>query len=72
MLHDIQYGSARNEWAASTRFLGNAPAHQLFDLIQISGPEAPRAFVEYAVTKEVATPTGVQFRWVIAPNGHVR
>ncbi len=51
--------------------LGNAPAHQLFDLIEIQGPDAPRSFGEYSVTKEIAVPAGVQFRWVVAPNGHV-
>ena len=38
--------------------LGNAPAHQLFDLIEIKGPEVPRSFREYTVTKEIATPAG--------------
>jgi CRISPR-associated protein Csd2 len=51
--------------------LGNAPAHQLFDLIAIQGPDAPRSFSEYAVTTEIPAPQGVQFRWVVAPNGHV-
>lgn len=52
--------------------LGNAPAHKLFDLIQIEGPEAPRSFEEYIVTEEPAPPAGVTFRWIIPPNGHVQ
>lgn len=30
--------------------LGNAPAHKLFDLIRIEGPEAGRKFADYTVT----------------------
>ena len=40
--------------------LGNAPAHQLFDLlIEIHGPEAPRSFREYSVTKDSARAPGI-------------
>lgn len=51
--------------------LGNAPAHRLFDLIKVSGPEAPRAFTDYKVTDDVTPPAGVKFRWIVAPNDHV-
>jgi CRISPR-associated protein Csd2 len=51
--------------------LGNAPAHKLFDLIEVGGPDAPRSFREYAVSKDVATPAGVQFRWVVSPDRNV-
>lgn len=50
--------------------LGNAPAHQLFDLLKVSGPEVPRSFAEYSVSTP-KTPPGVSFRWVVAPNGDV-
>ncbi len=52
--------------------LGNAPAHKLFDLIQIEGPEAPRCFDEYRVTQTLATPSGVTFRWIVQPHDHVQ
>lgn len=51
--------------------LGNAPAHQLFELIEVKGPDMARAFAEYQVSGPGATPPGVTFRWVVAPNGHV-
>lgn len=51
--------------------LGNAPAHQLFDLVRVEGPEIPRAFAEYTVRAPAPLPAGVNFRWVVAPNGHV-
>ncbi len=47
--------------------LGNAPAHKLFDLIQIDGSETPRSFRDYNVTRQVATPEGVNFRWIVEP-----
>jgi CRISPR-associated protein Csd2 len=52
--------------------LGNAPAHKLFDLVEISGPEAPRSFEEYSVTEAPATPSGVVFRWIVRPHDHVQ
>jgi CRISPR-associated protein Csd2 len=48
--------------------LGNAPAHQLFDLIRISGKDCPRSFSGYQVSGPGATPAGVNFRWIVAPN----
>jgi CRISPR-associated protein Csd2 len=48
--------------------LGNAPAHQLFDLIRVSGKESPRSFTDYQVSGPGTTPAGVSFRWVVAPN----
>jgi len=51
--------------------LGNAPAHQLFDSIQIEGPEVPRSFADYRVTGPGTLPGGVNFRWAVAPDGHV-
>jgi CRISPR-associated protein Csd2 len=51
--------------------LGNAPAHQLFDMLRVSGPEVPRAFAEHTVTAPASLPSGVSFRWIVAPNGHV-
>lgn len=51
--------------------LGNAPAHQLFELIRIAGPEArpPRAFADYVVSgpAEGALPAGVSFKWIVEP-----
>jgi CRISPR-associated protein Csd2 len=49
--------------------LGNAPAHELFRLIAVNGPETPRSFTEYSVSREVKPPVGVSFRWIVAP-GH--
>lgn len=51
--------------------LGNAPAHRLFDLIQITSPETPRSFSDYEVTREITPPAGVNFRWIVAPDHHV-
>src|SRR5260221_1091779 len=51
--------------------LGNAPAHELFDSIRIESPEIPRSFAEYKVTGPGTLPTGVSFRWAVAPAGHV-
>ncbi len=51
--------------------LGNAPAHQLFDLIRVDQPETPRSFADYHVSGPGTLPAGVSFRWVVAPNGHV-
>jgi CRISPR-associated protein Csd2 len=47
--------------------LGNAPAHKLFDLIQVEGSDIPRSFRDYNVTREVDTPQGVEFRWIVKP-----
>ena len=47
--------------------LGNAPAHELFDLIQVTEPDMPRAFKDYSVTGPEALPAGVHFRWVVEP-----
>ncbi len=47
--------------------LGNAPAHKLFDSLRVEGPDIPRAFVEYRVTAPESLPSGVSFRWVVAP-----
>jgi CRISPR-associated protein Csd2 len=49
--------------------LGNAPAHQLFDLIRVDQPETPRSFGDYHVSGPGTLPAGVSFRWVVAPNG---
>lgn len=51
--------------------LGNAPAHQLFDRLTVSGPEIPRSFGEYKVNGPDPLPAGVSFKWVVSPNGHV-
>jgi CRISPR-associated protein Csd2 len=47
--------------------LGNAPAHQLFDLIHITGPSSPRSFTEYKIDGPAELPAGVAFRWVVEP-----
>jgi CRISPR-associated protein Csd2 len=52
--------------------LGNAPAHKLFDLIEITGPETPRSFTEYSVTDAPATPSGVTFRCFFSPHDRVQ
>jgi CRISPR-associated protein Csd2 len=51
--------------------LGNAPAHELFELIQVKGPETPRAFSDYQVAGPGQTPAGVAFRWMVEPKPHV-
>ena len=51
--------------------LGNAPAHQLFDLIRVEGPEMSRSFREYKVGGPGTLPSGVGFRWVVAPIANV-
>jgi len=51
--------------------LGNAPAHQLFDLLRVDGPDVPRSFAEYKVTGPGTLPAGVSFRWMVSPNPHV-
>ncbi len=51
--------------------LGNAPAHQLFELIGIDGLSTPRSFNDYVVKGPKTLPSGVSFRWVVSPNGHV-
>lgn len=47
--------------------LGNAPAHKLFDLIQIKGPDTPRSFSDYnlALPSEGDLPQGVTLRRVV-------
>ncbi|MEO8663481.1 MAG: type I CRISPR-associated protein Cas7 [Bryobacteraceae bacterium] len=47
--------------------LGNAPAHQLFDRIRISGPPSPRRFSEYHIEGPAELPSGVAFQWIIEP-----
>ena len=51
--------------------LGNAPAHKLFELIRVDGNEVPRSFSDYRVSGPGTPPAGVNFRWVVAPNGNV-
>ena len=51
--------------------LGNASAHQLFDLLKVTGPDIPRAFAEYSVSAPETLPAGLRFRWVVAPNANV-
>lgn len=51
--------------------LGNAPAHQLFEQITARGPEIARSFGEYEIGGPGTLPEGVEFRWVVAPGGHV-
>ena len=50
--------------------LGNARAHDLFDLVQVerrAGVEVPRSFADYAVTvNEVGLPDGVTLQSVVA------
>lgn len=48
--------------------LGNAPAHRLFELVQVEGPERPRSFSEYKVKLPPETgtvPPGVTLRRVV-------
>jgi CRISPR-associated protein Csd2 len=47
--------------------LGNAPAHKLFDMIQIEGAETPRQFSDYKVTvpSEGDLPPGVTLRCIV-------
>jgi CRISPR-associated protein Csd2 len=47
--------------------LGNAPAHTLFDLIEVSGPPTARSFQEYSVRipEPTSLPAGVQLRRLI-------
>jgi hypothetical protein len=52
--------------------LGNAPAHELFELIQVNRPDTPRSFADYQVTGPGNPPAGVAFRWVVEPKPHVR
>jgi len=52
--------------------LGNAPAHQLFDLLRVEGPDVPRSFAEYSVTRPDSLPAGVAFHWAVLPAGHVQ
>ncbi len=49
--------------------LGNSPAHELFQLIQIDSPATPRSLGDYTVRGPAATPPGVTFRWEVNPNG---
>jgi CRISPR-associated protein Csd2 len=48
--------------------LGNAPAHQLFEMVRIEGSVTPRSFGDYRITGPETPPNGVGFRWVVAPN----
>jgi CRISPR-associated protein Csd2 len=52
--------------------LGNAPAHQLFDLVRTEGAPIPRSFGDYRITGPENVPAGVHFRWVVNPGAHVR
>lgn len=48
--------------------LGNAPAHRLFDLIRVEGPDRPRSFSEYRVKlppETGAVPAGVALRQIV-------
>lgn len=47
--------------------LGNAPAHQLFDSIRISGPASPRGFSDYRIEASAELPSGVTFQWIVDP-----
>jgi len=50
--------------------LGNAPAHELFNLIRVAGPEIPRSFGDYQVSGPGAEAApGVGFSWVVEPKG---
>jgi len=52
--------------------LGNAPAHQLFDLVRAEGTAIPRSFdVDYKITGPDGLPAGVSFHWAVAPGGYV-
>lgn len=48
--------------------LGNAPAHQLFDALRVSGPDVPRSFSDYTVAAPGSLPSGVSFRWAVNPH----
>jgi CRISPR-associated protein Csd2 len=52
--------------------LGNAPAHELLERIRVEGPDVSRFFKDYRVEGPGTLPTGVTFRWIVAPNGHVQ
>ncbi len=47
--------------------LGNAPAHKLFELVRIQGPESPRQFSDYTVTtpSDDEVPPGVSFKRIV-------
>lgn len=47
--------------------LGNAPAHELLQLIGIDTPPTPRSFGDYTVTGPGTTPAGVRFQWIVKP-----
>ena len=55
--------------------LGNAPAHRLFESIRVGGPNGdgkpPRSFADYKIVNPARLPAGVNFRWVVDPNGYV-
>lgn len=51
--------------------LGNAPAHRLFESIVTEGAETPRSFADYKIIGPSKVPSGVNFRWAVAPDGHV-
>ncbi len=55
--------------------LGNAPAHRLFESIRAERTGAnglpPRSFAEYSIAAPASLPSGVNFRWIVDPGGHV-
>jgi CRISPR-associated protein Csd2 len=73
-LFEFDRSAARGEMAVRGLFvfehdsaLGNAPAHKLFELVRIEGPQTPRSFSDYTVTTPSAgdMPSGVSFRRVV-------
>lgn len=73
-LFDQDRSAARGEMAVRGLFvfehesaLGNAPAHKLFELVRVEGPESPRAFSDYSVftPSPEQLPSGVAFRSIV-------
>ena len=73
-LFEFDRSAARGEMTVRGLFvfehdssLGNAPAHKLFDLVRIEGPETPRLFSDYTVTvpSEGDLPSGVSLRRIV-------
>jgi CRISPR-associated protein Csd2 len=73
-LFEFDRSAARGEMTVRGLFvfehdsaLGNAPAHKLFESVQIKGPETPRLFSDYTVTTpaEGDLPSGVSLRRIV-------
>ncbi|MEI9972534.1 MAG: type I-C CRISPR-associated protein Cas7/Csd2 [Ignavibacteriota bacterium] len=73
-LFEFDRSAARGEMTVRGLFvfehdsaLGNAPAHKLFESVQIEGPETPRLFSDYTVTTPAVgdLPSGVSLRRIV-------